>query len=147
MKKSKSTPKAEVKVRAKKNAQITKPVDLAEVRKDITNLVGGEATQLAQAVLEEGKKGQLAPVKYLFEVAGLYPASTEAASVKPEEDSLAFTLLRRLGVPEQSSLPSDDLPPEKTLLVGKNSVPQEGGKRDSGGAESKTAKPVNEGSI
>ena len=127
---------------------MTKPVDLAEVRKDITNLVGGEATQLAQAVLEEGKKGQLAPVKYLFEVAGLYPASTEAASVKPEEDSLAFTLLRRLGVPEQSSLASDDdLPSEKTLLVGKNSVPQECGKRDSGGAESKTAKPVNEGSI
>lgn len=83
------------------------PVDLAKVRKDISNIVGSRATELAQAVLEEGKKGQLAPVKYLFEVSGLYPAS-ESSVAKPDEESLAHTLLRKLHLPELPIENEDD---------------------------------------
>jgi hypothetical protein len=83
------------------------PIDLAEVRKDISNIVGLRAAELAKAVLEEGKKGQLAPVKYLFEVSGLYPAS-ESSETKPDEESLAHTLMRKLNLPELPIESEDD---------------------------------------
>jgi hypothetical protein len=145
MKKSRSKSKvpaeAPAEAPATKSSNKTKPVDLAEVRKDITNIVGNEATKLAQAVIEEARKGQLAPVKYLFEVAGLYPASTETGSVKPEENSLARTLIQRLGLPEDVliSPEEDDSAVESMPLSDKNSVPRESGEDDSGGDESRTA--------
>jgi hypothetical protein len=92
------------------------PVNLAVVRKDITNIVGNEATTLTRAVMAEGRKGQLAPVKYLFEVAGLYPASEESQT-KPEEASLARTLLHRLGLPEDPVSTSEDVAPMKLNLA------------------------------
>jgi hypothetical protein len=42
-------------------------------------------------------KGQLAPVKYLFEVTGLFP-KTEETEAQPEGDSLALTLLNHMGI-------------------------------------------------
>jgi hypothetical protein len=150
MKKSKSKSKAVIRATSKKNSKTAKPVDLVEVRKDMTNIIGSEATKLAQAVVEEARKGQLAPVKYLFEVAGLYPVSAEAGSAKPEENSLARTLLDRLGLPEEALKSFEgDLPAESMLRAGKNSVSHEPGKRDSVGAERKTAEAevVNEDAI
>ena len=81
-------------------------VDLAEVRKNISNIVGSNATALATAVMEAGKTGQLAPVKYLFEVSGLYPASESSASGLDQE-VLARTLMRGLNLPE-TPLVSED---------------------------------------
>ena len=50
--------------------------------------------------MEEAGKGHYPGMKYLFEMIGLYPAtSTDDA---PAQDSLAATLLRRLGLPEES---------------------------------------------
>jgi hypothetical protein len=83
------------------------PVDLAEVRKDISNIVGSHAADLARAVMEAGKTGQLAPVKYLFEVTGLYPA-TESSENKPDKESLAHTLMRNLKLPESPIVNEDD---------------------------------------
>jgi len=40
----------------KRTSKSKKPVDLAQVRKDITDIVGSEATELAHAVVEEGRK-------------------------------------------------------------------------------------------
>jgi hypothetical protein len=74
-------------------------VDLAEVRKNISNIVGSNAAAMATAVMEAGKAGQLAPVKYLFEVSGLYPASEGSASGMDQE-VLARTLMRGLNLPE-----------------------------------------------
>src|SRR5271167_1336279 len=71
------------------------PVDLAEVRKEINSIVGTNAAALTRAVMGEGLKGQLAPVKYLFEATGLYPA-TESGETKPDKESLAHTLMRNL---------------------------------------------------
>jgi hypothetical protein len=71
----------------------------AEVRKEVSRIVREHATKMAAAVVTEGEKGQLAPVKYLFEVAGVFPETTETAEGSPREDSLAETLLHRLNIP------------------------------------------------
>jgi hypothetical protein len=73
----------------------------ASVRKDIAQMVASEATTMAQAVIDEGKKGQLATVKYLFEVAEIYPASTDGSFATTDEDCLARTLLNRMDVPDE----------------------------------------------
>jgi|SRR5581483_1366722 len=71
------------------------------VRKEIAAKVEAEADKLAAAVIEEGKKGQLATVKYLFEVAHIYPESSDGADCPENGESLASTLLKKLGVPEE----------------------------------------------
>ena len=83
------------------------PVDLAEVRKEISSIVGTNAAALTRAVMGEGLKGQLAPVKYLFEATGLYPA-TEISETKPDKESLAHTLMRNLKLPESPIVNEDD---------------------------------------
>ena len=51
--------------------------------------------------MEEVGKGHYLGMKYLFELIGLYPGTS--ANDGPVEDSLAATLLRRLGIPESST--------------------------------------------
>jgi hypothetical protein len=82
-------------------------VDLVEVRKKIAEVVGPEAPDIIQAIVNEAKKGQLAHAKYAFESSGVYPVSDED-STKPEEDSLAQRLLNRLGLSEQPFSGEDD---------------------------------------
>jgi hypothetical protein len=73
-------------------------MDLAEIRRQITDLVGNGAVGMVEATMEEAGKGHYLGMKYLFEMIGLYPAtSTDDA---PAQDSLAATLLKRLGLPE-----------------------------------------------
>jgi hypothetical protein len=81
-----------------------KSPDLAEVRQQITDLVGSGAVGMVEATMEEVGKGHYLGMKFLFEMIGLYPAtSTDDA---PVQDSLAATLLRRLGLAEESILES-----------------------------------------
>jgi hypothetical protein len=86
----------------KKHSAVNKssrdPVDLAEVRQQITNLVGNGALGMVETTIEEVGKGHYLGMKYLFELIGLYPATV--ADESPAEDSMAATLLRRLGLPE-----------------------------------------------
>jgi hypothetical protein len=102
------------KARPKKvSTKTKKDVDLAKVRKGIANLVGGKAHEMAEAVADEALKGQLAPLKYLFEVSGLYPATetteaTEATEAKPEEDTLAKILLKGLNLPVKPVITDED---------------------------------------
>jgi hypothetical protein len=100
IRKKKATSKtAAKKTGTKKKAK--KRLDPAEVRKDIAQMVDWEAAVMVQAVIDEGKKGQLATVKYLLEMAEIYPASTDGSQGTAEEDSLARTLLHRLNLPEE----------------------------------------------
>ena len=113
MKKAKAKSAAAPKKAAKKSsprAKSKKDVDLAEVRKDIANIVGTEAAELVRKLVDEGHKGQLAPVKYLLETAGIFPASVEGENT-PEQDSLARTLLRRMGLPEDPIAPVEEEAP------------------------------------
>jgi len=86
----------------------------AEVRKDIAQMVDSEAATMARAVIDEGKKGQLATVKYLFEVAEIYPPSTDGSHATTDEESLAQTLLRRLDLPDEPIAPDEEDAPTKT---------------------------------
>lgn len=99
-----------------------------------------EATDMAQAVIDEGKKGQLATVKYLFEVAEIFPPATDGGQSTSEEDCLAKTLLHRLNLPEEPIKPEDDDEPV-TVVIPANSVvkrePGEGENRQSVGEEQK----------
>ena len=87
---------------AKNKSAVTKSsrdrVDLAEIRQQITNLVGNGAVGMVETTMEEVGKGHYLGMKYLFELVGLYPAT--AADEAPIQDSMAATLLRRLGLPE-----------------------------------------------
>ena len=88
-----------------------KPVDMVRLRENITNLVGESAKDIATKVIEVAKTGQLASAKYLFEAVGLYPA-TEETRAKAPEDSLAYTLLRRMGLPTEPVICDEDPLPD-----------------------------------
>jgi hypothetical protein len=100
-KRAKRTGKAAVKKSSKKKNLPKKSKELhpAEVRKEVSQMVELQATEIAKAVIDRGKTGELATVKYLFEMSGVFPASTETTEGSPREDSLAETLLHRLNIP------------------------------------------------
>ena len=53
---------------------------------------------MVQKTIDQVNEGHYAAMKYLFEAIGLFPAPMQEEM--PAEDSLARTLLRRLGLPE-----------------------------------------------
>jgi hypothetical protein len=114
------------KAKAKKGRKRTgvprtkKAVNPAEVRKDIARIVGSGAKKMAAAVMEEAFKGQLAPTKYLLEVAGVYPPVTDGEQATQEEDCLAKTLLERLNIPKKPVVEEDE-EPAGDVDEGKNS--------------------------
>jgi hypothetical protein len=75
------------------------PIDVAEARKKIDSLVRASSDKIVNALIEAAGKGKLAEAKYLFEIIGLHPATHEAA-FRPE-NSLAYRLLKRLGLPTE----------------------------------------------
>src|SRR4030081_1192080 len=91
-----------------KSAKTSKQVDLVEVRKKISEVVGPLAPQIIQAIVDEAMKGQLAHAKYALESGGIFPAA-ESDPTHPEEDSLAMTLLKRLGLQEQPVMGPEEL--------------------------------------
>ena len=100
-KKAKKKAAAAKKSAKKKNGpKKEKQTHPAEVRKDISLMVEEEATSMAKAVIDAGKAGQLAQVKYLLELAKIFPAATDEGQGTPEGDSLAKTLLNRLNIPD-----------------------------------------------
>ena len=60
---------------------------------------------MVEITISEVDKGHYAAMKYLFEMIGLYPAA--APEETEGEDSLARTLLRRLGLPEEPMLEAE----------------------------------------
>ena len=82
-------------------AKPRKPVDPVEVRRKMSAVVGPAAPRIIRAIVNEAVKGQLAHAKYALESGGIFPAA-ESDPMHPEEDSLAMTLLKRMGLKEQS---------------------------------------------
>jgi hypothetical protein len=70
-----------------------------KISKDIAALVEVNADRLAQAVIQEGMTGQVPQVKYLFEIAHIFPVSDSSTPTEREE-SLAETLLDALKIPK-----------------------------------------------
>jgi len=79
------------------------PVDLGAVRQQITNLIAKNAVEMVETTIEQAAKGHYQAMKYLFEIVGLYPATTPEEN--PEEESLAAILLRHLRLPVEPSPP------------------------------------------
>ncbi len=94
----------------------------AEVRKEICKMVGCEAAVLAKAVIDEGKKGQVSPVKYLFEMASIFPASADGGQPTTNEESLAQTLLRRMNLPVEPIKRDEDDEPKAAVAAAKPAV-------------------------
>jgi hypothetical protein len=72
------------------------PVDIAKIRDQIKQAVGGRAVEVVNAAMDGVKNGHYLPMKYLFEAVGIFPVSTGAES--PEDNSLAKILLKSLGI-------------------------------------------------
>ncbi len=94
--------------------------DPAEVRKDIAQMVDSQATAMAQAVID-GEKGQLATVKYLFEVAEIYPPATDGSHTSADEECLAKTLLNRLNIPDEP-IGGDEDDESRTVVLGRKAA-------------------------
>lgn len=133
VKKTKGKGKATAKKSAKKSAGTKKPKDVVEVRENINKLVRASAELIAAEVIKVALTGQLATAKYLFEAVGLYPA-TEQTAATPAAGSLAFTLLKRMGLPtepvirdedEPATVPTSDLKTgtERTTTLGAENEP------------------------
>ena len=123
VKKTKGKSKGKAKKSAKKSARSTKkPVDMVRVRENINDLVGHSAKAIANKVIEVARTtGQLASAKYLFEAVGLYPPTEETMPTQ-KEDSLAHTLLRRMGLPTEPLTEDEDPEPVFSISEAKRPV-------------------------
>ena len=72
--------------------------DFAALRQQIRNRVGQEALGMVEATIDAVNNGQYAALKYLFEAVGLFPS--DVPNETQQQDTLAPTLLRALGLPE-----------------------------------------------
>ena len=90
--------------------------DSTDVRKECSKLVKAEATKITTAVISEGKRGQLGPMKYLFEMANIFPTADDGSQTSAREDSLAETLLNRLGIPT-SPVVADEYEKESNEVI------------------------------
>jgi hypothetical protein len=103
--------------RAAKGKKPRKSKDVTDLRRQIESLVTRKAVNMVETAIGEADKGHFAAMKYLFEMIGLYPGPSEA---EPQgEDSLAKTLLRRLGMPEEATPQAAEVNvPEAALATG-----------------------------
>ena len=101
-KKGKKSKAAEKRAVTKKKTTRPKKVkETIELRKDLVKIVKQSAPKMVEAVVGEGKKGQVTPVKFLLELAGVFPVpEAEVNAPDKREESLAETLLDRLGIPK-----------------------------------------------
>src|ERR1700675_4345248 len=95
--KSKATKK---KVAKKRSPRSRKERNPAAVRNDIAKIVESGAKKITKAVMEQAMHGQLAPAKFLFEMASIYPPSTDGSETTKDEECFAKSLMDRLGLPD-----------------------------------------------
>src|SRR5882724_1895563 len=83
-----------------------KETNSADVRKRVSKMVKSKAMAMTKSVIGQTQKGvtkdlQLATVKYLFEMAEIYPPQADQDAASADEDCLAKTLLNRLNIPDE----------------------------------------------
>jgi hypothetical protein len=112
MEKAKKTSKSQNKTTSAKKHTAKKKSgkkrDFPTVRKNIAILVGISAEAIVKEVIAAAKTGQLAPAKYLFEAVGLYPPTEQG--LEPGDESLAFTLLRSMGISTEPARSEEEMP-------------------------------------
>lgn len=117
-KKGKKTAKPVAKKAAKETKAEVEEKAGSEVLKDLAKMVKVDAPKMTQAVILQGISGQLPTVKFLLEMAGIFPkpAAEESVPTK-DEDCLAETLLDRLGIPK-TPIVADQYAKEDEVIVG-----------------------------
>lgn len=86
-----------------------KPVDGEQLRQKMRNMIANQAYEMTRAMIGEVIDGGSVPaMRFLLEMAGLHPVNPEMDE-PAGRDSLAKTLLERLGLPE--------LPENETVSV------------------------------
>ena len=85
----------------KKKTGTKKPIDPGQVREQISGMVKSGAKAITAAVIGQAKLGQLAPARYLFEVAKIFPPVNDGEAAPAEEDCFAKTLLARIDAPKK----------------------------------------------
>jgi hypothetical protein len=141
VKKAKGKGKGAAKKSAKKSAPKTKKgKDIVQVRENIDELVKGSAEDIATEVIKVAKTGQLASAKYLFEAVGLYPPTEETAG-PAVKDTLAHTLLTRMGLPTEPVITDEDQVPAAKSVGEEKPLPR-GGQEDSEVEEAKEDVPI-----
>jgi hypothetical protein len=98
-------------------AKSRKEKNPADVRKEISQMVHADAAKITDAVIGEGMKGKLATVKYLFEMANIFPLPKDGEQATEEEDSLAKLLLARLTPPAKATEEADEKPEDEAEEV------------------------------
>jgi hypothetical protein len=111
-KKATTGPKAKKKSTTKKKKQL----DATQVREDLAGIVKSGAKGITEAVMDQAMHGELAPAKYLLEMAGVYPPVNDGEQATEEEDCLAKTLLDRLNISRKASHDTEE--PEKNTESG-----------------------------
>jgi hypothetical protein len=101
MTKKKAKKKTTGKAARKKKAGSKKPIDPGQVRDQISGMVKSGAKEITAAVIGQAKLGQLAPARFLFEVAKIFPPVNDGEAATAEEDCLAKTLLARIDAPKK----------------------------------------------
>lgn len=74
----------------------TAAIDLVVLRREIVDVVAAHALAMVDTAIRQASEGNYGAMKYLFEMAGLYPPT--AGAVERRDDSLVQTLLSRLGL-------------------------------------------------
>jgi len=143
-KKAKSKTSKTTKAKQSSGKRRKKELNPAEVRKGISRMVESHANKMTKAVIDEGEKGQLATVKYLFEMAEIYPASTDGSHATEDEDCLARTLLNRLDLPTEPVGRDEEDEPVKNAKPGVASGKDVGEKSNKQSAEQKGLEPERE---
>ncbi len=146
MTKKKAKGKTGAKKAAKKKSagKGNQEINPAEMRNELAQMVGSEAVLMTQAVIDEGKKGQLATVKYLFEMAEIYPLSTDGSHATENEDCLARTLLNRMDIPDEPIARDEEDAPKATRSTEKVVVKPAVIEREAAGNNSGSRPETNE---
>ena len=96
--------KTKVKRRAKKQpaAKGAKKIDREAVREKVASMVASEVEDMVNAAIGEGNKGHFQAMKYLFEVAGIFPAG-QTPEGDERETSFSELLCKQLELAERQS--------------------------------------------
>ena len=124
----------------RKTPRTKKQANPDEVRKDIAKIVKSGAKKITKAVMEQAMTGQLAPAKFLFEMAAIYPPSTDGSETTKDEDCFAKSLMDRLGLPD-TPIALDD---EEDEAVKSANPSATGDGEETGGKESDEGEPGSE---
>jgi hypothetical protein len=107
-KKAARASKAGEKKTGRRRSASKKQKDAAQVREEIVGMVKSGAVDITAAVIGQAMSGNVVPAKYLFELAGVFPAVNDGKQAAQEEDCLAKTLLDRIDRPVQKPVKKDD---------------------------------------